>query len=115
MYLGYLGYKVANVPIVNGIEPPAELFAIDPSHIVGTTIEAHRLAEIRSERLQLMGGDRSYANLNEIYAELEFAAGVHKRLRCPVIDVSELSIEEIAQRILRTVERRKAAPTSNPA
>jgi len=58
---------------------------------------------------QLMGGDRSYADLNEIYEELEYAAEVHRRLGCPVIDVSELSIEEIAQRILRTVERRRAA------
>ena len=108
IYLGYLGYKVANVPIVNRIEPPAELFTIDPAGIVGTTIDARRLAEIRSERLQLMGGDPSYADLNAIYEELEFAAGIHRRLRCPVFDVSELSIEEIAQRILRTVERRKA-------
>ena len=29
MYLGYLGYKTANVPIVKGIEPPPELFEID--------------------------------------------------------------------------------------
>jgi [pyruvate, water dikinase]-phosphate phosphotransferase / [pyruvate, water dikinase] kinase len=107
IYLGYLGYKVANVPLVNGIEPPAELFEIDPGDIVGTTIDAHRLSEIRSERIQLMGGDRSYANLNEIYEELEFAAAVHKRLGCPVIDVSELAIEEIAQRILRAVGQRK--------
>ena len=24
MYLGYLGYKTANVPLVRGIEPPGE-------------------------------------------------------------------------------------------
>ena len=29
MYLGYLGYKTANVPLVRGIEPPAHLFAIE--------------------------------------------------------------------------------------
>jgi regulator of PEP synthase PpsR (kinase-PPPase family) len=109
MYLGYLGYKVANVPIVKGIEPPPELFEIERVGIVGTTIDAQRLAEIRSERIQLMGGDRSYADLNAIYEELDFAAAVHRRLGCPVIDVSELSIEEIAQRILRAVSRRRAA------
>ena len=108
MYLGYLGWKVANVPIVNGIEPPAELSEIDPRKIVGLTIDAERLAEIRTERLQLMGGDPRYARLGEIYDELEYAAEIHRRLGCPVIDVSELSIEEIAQRILRAVERRKA-------
>jgi len=109
IYLGYLGWKVANVPLVRGIEPPAELFEVEPTKVVGLTIDAERLAEIRSERLQLMGGDRSYADLNEIYEELEYAAEVHRRLGCPVIDVSELSIEEIAQRILRTVERRRTA------
>jgi regulator of PEP synthase PpsR (kinase-PPPase family) len=113
MYLGYLGWKVANVPIVKGIEPPPELFAVDSAKVVGLTIDAHRLAEIRAERIQLMGGDRRYASLTEIYDELEYAADIHRRLGCPVIDVSELSIEEIAQRILRTVERRGlGAPTS---
>jgi [pyruvate, water dikinase]-phosphate phosphotransferase / [pyruvate, water dikinase] kinase len=106
MYLGYLGWKVANVPIVKGIEPPPELFDVDPAKVVGLTIDAHRLAEIRAERIQMMGGDRSYASLPEIYDELEYAAAIHRRLGCPVIDVSELSIEEIAQRILRTVQRR---------
>ena len=53
-----------------------------------------------------MGGDRSYANLNEIYEDLEHAAAIHRRLGCPVFDVSELSIEEVALRIVRAVERR---------
>src|SRR5205814_2269072 len=47
MYLGYLGWKVANVPIIKGIEPPTELFAVDSAKVVGLTIDAHRLAEIR--------------------------------------------------------------------
>src|ERR1041385_8486911 len=40
IYLGYLGYKAANVPLVKGIEPPNELFTIDQSKIVGLTIDA---------------------------------------------------------------------------
>jgi regulator of PEP synthase PpsR (kinase-PPPase family) len=32
---------------------------------------------------------------------------VHRRLGCPVIDVSDLSIEETAQRVIRTVEQRR--------
>ena len=30
IYLGYLGYRAANVPIVKGIDPPKELFDVDP-------------------------------------------------------------------------------------
>ena len=107
IYLGYLGWKATNVPLVKGIDPPPELFEIDPARIVGLTIDARRLAEIRSERIVLMGGDRRYADLNEVYEDLEHAAAIHKRLGCPVIDVSELSIEEIALRIVRAVEGRR--------
>jgi regulator of PEP synthase PpsR (kinase-PPPase family) len=106
IYLGYLGRRAANVPLVHGIDPPAELFEVDPAKIVGLTIAAERLAEIRSERVIQMGGDRRYASLAEIYEDLEYAAKIHRRLGCPVIDVSELSIEEIALRIIRHVDQR---------
>ena len=56
IYLGYLGHKAANVPIVKGIEPPAALFEIDPVKVVGLTIDAERLSEIRSNRVATMGG-----------------------------------------------------------
>jgi regulator of PEP synthase PpsR (kinase-PPPase family) len=114
IYLGYLGWKATNVPLVKGIDPPKELFEIDPARIVGLTIDAVRLAEIRTDRLQLMGGDRSYADLNAIYDDLDHAAAIHRRLGCPVFDVSERSIEEVALRIVRTVERRAAEPRPGP-
>jgi len=107
MYLAYLGYKTANVPIVKGIEPPAELWKVDPARVVGLTIDADALAEIRGERVRGMGGGGRYADLAEIYEELEYAESVHKRLGCPVIEVSNLAIEETARRIVRIVEERR--------
>src|SRR2546421_8851265 len=109
MYLGYLGYKTANVPVIRGLEPPPELFRVDASKIVGLTIDAERLAEIRTVRAHNMGaGKKQYAELLQIYEELEHAAAVHRRLGCPVIEVSELSIEETAHRVVRIVTQRKA-------
>jgi [pyruvate, water dikinase]-phosphate phosphotransferase / [pyruvate, water dikinase] kinase len=109
MYLGYLGYKTANVPIVKGIEPPSELFEIEPAKIIGVTIEANRLAEIRRQRVRRMGSsNRKYSKLMEIYDELEQAAAVHRRLGCPVIEMTELSIEETAARIIQLVDQRRA-------
>jgi [pyruvate, water dikinase]-phosphate phosphotransferase / [pyruvate, water dikinase] kinase len=110
IYLGYLGRKAANVPIVKGIEPPKELFDVDPEKIVGLTIDASRLAEIRRARVRNLGAGsrtRRYAEMMEIYEELEHAAAVHRRLGCPVIEVSELSIEETAHRIMRLVDQRR--------
>jgi [pyruvate, water dikinase]-phosphate phosphotransferase / [pyruvate, water dikinase] kinase len=108
IYLGYLGHKAANVPVVRGIELPPELFETDPAKIVGLTINAERLLDIRTARVRTMGASRKrYAELEVIYAELEEAEAIHRRLGCPVIDVSELSVEETAMRIIRLVEKRK--------
>jgi [pyruvate, water dikinase]-phosphate phosphotransferase / [pyruvate, water dikinase] kinase len=107
IYLGYLGYKAANVPIVRGIEPPAELWEVEPSRVVGLTIDAQTLSEIRTERVRNMRGRRaSYSALGEVYEELEYAEQVHRRLGCPVIEVSNLAIEETAHRIIRLVQER---------
>src|SRR5439155_15695618 len=108
IYLGYLGYKTANVPVVRGIDPPRELFEIDRGKIVGLTIDAEALAEIRSERVRVMRGGRTrYAELGEIYEELEEAEAIHRRLGCPIIEVSNLAIEETARRIVHLVEQRR--------
>jgi len=111
IYLGYLGHKAANVPVVKGIDPPAELFDIPPGKIVGLTIDPNRLMEIRRARVRSMGASRNrqYAELMEIYEELDEATKLHRRLGCPVIDISELSIEETAHRILRVVAERTPA------
>jgi regulator of PEP synthase PpsR (kinase-PPPase family) len=110
IYLGYLGHKAANVPVVRGIELPRELFEIDPAKVVGLTIAAERLADIRIARVRSMGASkRRYAELEEIYNELDEASAVHRRLGCPVIDVTELSVEETAMRIIKLVEKRRRA------
>ena len=111
IYLGFLGHKAANVPVVKGIETPKELFEVNARKIVGLTIDPNRLVEIRRARVRTMGGgarNRQYAELLEIYEELEQATKVHRKLGCPVIDISELSIEETAYRVLRVVEERRS-------
>jgi len=111
MYLGNMGYKTANVPLVRGIEPPKELFDLDPAKIVGLTIDAGRLAEIRQARVrQMRANPKAYAELLEIYEELEHAEKIHRRLGCPVLDITEQSIEETATRVVKLVEDRKRAP-----
>ena len=110
MYLGYLGYRTANVPVVKGIDPPPGLFRVDPKKVVGLTIDAERLAEIRTDRAKRLGGNnRKYKELTEIYDELEAASKLHKQLGCPVIEISELSIEETAARVIQVIEQRQRA------
>jgi [pyruvate, water dikinase]-phosphate phosphotransferase / [pyruvate, water dikinase] kinase len=109
IYLGYLGYRAANVPLIKGIDPPQELFEVEPTKVVGLKIDAKRLAEIRKNRARRMGGsNHRYSKLLEVYEELEQAEAIQRRLGCPVIDTTELSIEETAARVIRLVEQRQA-------
>jgi regulator of PEP synthase PpsR (kinase-PPPase family) len=107
MYLAHKKLKVANVPLVPEVPPPDELFQLPPHKMVGLVIDALQLNEIRQERLKAMGlsGDANYANVNRILTELEYAKGIMKRLRCPVIDVSNKAVEETANRILEIALR----------
>ncbi len=109
MHLGYMGYMAANVPIVRGVDPPPALFTVEPWKIVGLTIEAERLAEIRRRRVRAIsaGSAARYADLSEIYEELEATAKLHKRLGCPVIDVTRLAIEEAAARCAELIDERR--------
>lgn len=119
MYLGYLGHKTANVPLVRGIKPPAQLFRVDRWRVVGLTIDPERLATIRGRRVRAAGARGragAYVEVAEIYEELEEARQVHQRLGCPVIDTTEVALEEAAERVRELVgERRRAAMAAQDA
>ncbi|MFV0428490.1 MAG: pyruvate, water dikinase regulatory protein [Arachnia sp.] len=109
MYLAYLGYKAANVPLVPGIEPPAELYEVDRWRIVGLTMDAERLQIIRTQRVRGMGGFGTrdgYADLVQIYDELDEVNRTQRKLGCPIIDTTGVALEESASRILDVVVRR---------
>lgn len=118
MYLGYLGYKTANVPLVKGIAPPPQLWAVDRWRLVGLTIDPERLAAIRHRRVAALGAGRAgsrdgYAALASIYDELDQAAALHRRLGCPAIDTTTLALEEAAGRVIELVEERRRALTTS--
>jgi regulator of PEP synthase PpsR (kinase-PPPase family) len=123
MFLAWRGYRVANVPIVQGLPVPEELARVDPRKVIGLTIAPDRLLELRRSRLQQMETPPkfSYADPREILAELEYAKGVCGRLGFVTVDVTDKSIEEVASEILilTGIERapvRPAGPSpSRPA
>ncbi|HMQ50979.1 MAG TPA: pyruvate, water dikinase regulatory protein [Anaerolineae bacterium] len=50
LYLSMMGWKVANVPIVKGIEPHQELFQLDPRRVVGLLLDPSQLVQYRQHR-----------------------------------------------------------------
>ncbi|MDQ6657485.1 MAG: kinase/pyrophosphorylase [Actinomycetota bacterium] len=115
MYLGYLGHKTANIPLVPGIPPPSPLFAIDRRKIIGLTIDPQRLAAIRGRRVKALGVRSSkdgYAELNKIYDELDEIRAIQRRLGCPVIDTTNVALEEAAGRVIELIEERRITPVT---
>ncbi len=102
MYLAHKRIKVANLPLVPEIEPPEELFKVPVNRVVGLTINPQQLYEIRLERLKTLGltTTANYASMERILEELEYAEKFMKKLGCPMFDVSNKAVEEVANYIL---------------
>lgn len=114
IYLAFKGWRVANVPIILGLEPPEKLFCLENMFVFGLTTSPRNLAELRSVRdLHLGGSTGHYSELDHVRAELRYAKTVFSRIPdCQVIDVSNKPIEEIASDILARIKGRggKARP-----
>ncbi len=102
MYLAHKNLRVANIPLVPEVLPPKELYEIEPKKIIGLTTDPIKLIEIRKERLKALGlkNEASYASMQRILEELDYAEGIMKKLDCPVINVSSRAVEESASIIL---------------
>jgi len=102
IYLAHRGWKVANVPLVNGIDPPAQLFEIDPKKVAALVIDPQRLVEVRAARLRNLGQDprAAYADYEEIEEELKHSRKLFRRHPWVVVDVSSKAVEETANEVL---------------
>lgn len=109
IFLSHKGWKVANIPLVYGIQPPNELFEINQNRIVGLVIDPEALAQIRKERLSRMGSDPmdEYANIKKIRDEIEWSRQIFSRNRkWPIFDVTNKALEETASEIERRMRTR---------
>src|SRR5277367_883494 len=105
--LAQRGLKVANSPLVLGVNPPPEL--MEAARIVGLTIGIDQLCEIRQARLRQLGmpSETNYAMREHVRQELEFANQLfQKHPDWPVIDVTGRAIEETAVIILEAMKER---------
>ena len=91
--------KVANVPIILGINPPKKIFTLKRRKI-GFTISPEWLTAIRQKRLKY-AGEMDYTDLVHIRKELAYCHGIFSRIDgLQLIDVTNSSIEEIANNIM---------------
>ena len=106
IYLAFKNWFVANYPIVIGVEPPEILRRINHGNIYGLTTEASDLSLLRSARQEyLKGNTGEYSSIDFVKRELNYAHNIFSNLQCPVINVTNKPIEEIASEIL-AIKRR---------
>jgi regulator of PEP synthase PpsR (kinase-PPPase family) len=112
-YLANRGVKAANVPLVPGLPDPPGL---ENPHcpVIGLTLDAHSLIEIRRHRLKLIAQGQGsvhikqdsgeYVDLETVKAELLWARRLCTRRGWPVVDVTRRSIEETAATVLQLMD-----------
>ncbi len=101
IYLSYRGHKAANVPLVPEVDVPDILLENPDNKVIGLTIDPLVLNEIRQERLKSLGlsPDSQYASIDRINEELEYADRIMDEIGCPIINVTNKSIEESASEV----------------
>ncbi len=104
-YLAYEGICAANVPLIAEFEPPPELLAVERSKVIGLTMNANRLQSLRQARIKTLGNGSfdKYGTLHEIEAEVRDLERLMARCGWRRIDVSYMSVEEVAKEIVALI------------
>jgi regulator of PEP synthase PpsR (kinase-PPPase family) len=102
IYLAQRGIRAANVPLVPGADPPAQLFNLTRPIVVGLTVSPDRLVSIRRNRLLNLNEHResTYIETDSVRDEIIRARRMFEKHGWPIIDVTRRSIEETAAQVV---------------
>lgn len=104
LYLGSRGYKVANISISPVTGFPRELPRNGKNKIVALTMQPKRLHEIRVERMKTAGAPGTdYDDLKSVIREVLDCEAECRRRGYPIVDVTNLTIEQTAAQILKVL------------
>lgn len=107
MLLAYRGWRVANVPIVLAIDPPPELYKLDPSRVFALTAHPEWLHGVRGQRSRRMAPDWEivYADMQHIREELRWFRHVCAKTEWTQVEVTHKAVEDTASEILALLGR----------
>ena len=107
LYLANRNIKVMNVPIIQDLILPEQLYEVKRK-IIGLTNSVEQLNKLREERLKTLGvsGNSDYTDEIQIFEELEYALKIMEKLGCPIIDVQNKAVEETAELIIGIMRER---------
>ena len=102
VYMSMFGWKVANVPLIKGIDAPKELFEIDKNRVFGLNINLNHLVIQRQKRWKGFGNlsNMNYVDSKSVGQELQYAKFLFKRGGFTQINISNKAIESTANEII---------------
>jgi [pyruvate, water dikinase]-phosphate phosphotransferase / [pyruvate, water dikinase] kinase len=108
VYLAMFGWKVANVPLVKGIQPPKELFEVDSQRVFGLHIGVNQLIAHRKKRMATWNNHQNelYIDEQSVKKEIRHAMFVFDRGGFTVLNVTNKPIESTANEILNLMSER---------
>jgi regulator of PEP synthase PpsR (kinase-PPPase family) len=108
VFLAMYGWKVANIPIVLGIDPPKELFEVDPNRVFGLSISPSQLISHRMKRLISINNtnNTNYVDERLVSQELRNANFIFEKGKFTVLNVSNKPVETTANEILNFMSKR---------
>jgi regulator of PEP synthase PpsR (kinase-PPPase family) len=106
--MSMFGWKVANVPIVKGIQPPKELFEVDPRRVFGLSISISALLSQRHKRLEQMRNQSNpnYIDNLHVREELRYANFIFDKGGFTKINVTQKPVETTANEIIGMISDR---------
>ena len=113
IYLSMLGWKVANVPIVPGVEPPATLTRCDKRRVIALDIDPQKLMAHRRWRQQHLGvSEGYYTDRANIVEELREYHHYVYRHGFTMFDVTDKPIETSGEELILLISRNMSKPTA---
>ncbi len=108
VYLAMFGWKVANIPLVKGVNPPEELFKADPKRVFGLYIATTQLINHRRKRMETWKNmiNDDYTDERLVNEEMRNAMFIFKKGGFKIINVTNKPIESTANEILNLMSER---------
>jgi len=112
VYLALEGWRVGNVPMVQGQAIPEQVLDLAKDRVVGLVIDPRRLADIRRSRMAYIapGELMSYDDELEVREEVSWSRRVLAKHKIRTVDVTQRAIEETAHLVLSAVGRAGESP-----
>jgi regulator of PEP synthase PpsR (kinase-PPPase family) len=110
IYLAHRGYRAANIPLVQSVPLPEQVYSLKNPLVVGLTASPERIVQIRRNRLLSLNEERDtdYVEDYSVREEVLHAKRLFAKHGWASIDVTRRSVEETAAKIINLLNDKRS-------